>query len=109
MGTHPIFESDFDCLTECFQGQRNATWQCPVPLLLQRQPSRFTLMENQSVLNQAPLFYEHANRLVSKFHDFVIMNVYPLLETAECVLLKLEKNAKSRCLLCFPSYQGYAN
>merc|ERR1712142_137338 len=94
MGTHPIFESDFDCLTECSPGQRNATWQCPVPLLLQKQQSKFMLMENQSVLNQAQLYYEHVNRLVSKFQDFVIMNVYQLLVIVECVLLKLKKCQK---------------
>merc|ERR1711915_1044716 len=33
MGTHPIFESDFDCLTEMFRG---ANWRSPVLLAFRR-------------------------------------------------------------------------
>merc|ERR1712142_488372 len=41
MGTHPIFESDFDCLTECFRDFSLQNWRRPVIQI--RQGHIFTL------------------------------------------------------------------
>merc|ERR1711990_817715 len=39
MGTHPIFESDFDCLTECFPVSLVQSSTPPVPCMVVIKPS----------------------------------------------------------------------
>jgi len=68
MGTHPIFESDFDCLTEMLNGLRRA-------LRLQRTVVRC----NAQVVNNAPM--SDQDRIFTNiygFHDFKLKGGFGL-------------------------------
>merc|ERR1711990_182609 len=47
MGTHPIFESDFDCLTECFPVSLVQSSTPPVPCMVVIKPSTCLLSLSQ--------------------------------------------------------------
>merc|ERR1712106_316197 len=94
MGTHPIFESDFDCLTEdkkCLKQATCATWQRPVHRRLPVPRSKSLSTENRSGSRLARPFSARANRPASKFRGSAITSDSRSLATVACVWSRWRK------------------
>merc|ERR1712131_104790 len=76
MGTHPIFESDFDCLTEC---QKNSwtkslstlSYCCPLPTILLEWAKPDALSEFSSANGQ----WEEPNLIFQTVSHFLSMKI----------------------------------
>merc|ERR1712137_966227 len=96
MGTHPIFESDFDCLTECCLVEFHKSPELlsdTVPLVLQstqllwlivpgsqtsKESSTLLVFASSFTLDQPPTTL--ANKLWDRFHEIILLCLKPLSE-----------------------------